>query len=420
MMRLLHIFSLFAIITLSTNEYANTPCKVDSVYSSRYPVQLVDGGDVVNELKQNDTFTIIEKKEIIGGHLELTVLLYKKQENEEITFLTNEATFRQDFQLIHTIDDLQGRWATNFEGLSFTVTDTHVKLIYENSGEIVCKIQETDETFIITGIKTNWVNWVLKKKSSTLRWESTIFKKDLEWYARSIDTEEKETEKDEENIQNEDKESDADEESKIIWEGWIKDGWIANKETGLLETFHKLWFVLHSNGNLEYYYIDKNKTSKKEGEANITEDFQDYFLQGTGANGKAIILKTSKIDAHFKFETVQDALVWFEVCEQIKKEVNIREKEFLVSKETKDIDAGKYQAIHLNFKVHDPTDQVVSPEQSFDKDQIQCKITIKAIILDYMHNNNAFQTFKKISRNATRTFKIGTLCNKKKKHLKEQ
>jgi len=113
MMRLLHIFSLFAIITLSTNEYANTPCKVDSVYSVRYPVQLFDGGDVVNELKQNDTFTIIEKKEIIGGHLELTVLLYKKQENEEITFLTNEATFRQDFQLIISMTSKTAELKTN-------------------------------------------------------------------------------------------------------------------------------------------------------------------------------------------------------------------------------------------------------------------------------------------------------------------
>jgi len=73
----------------------------DNVYSTRHPILLNSDG-VIIALEENDTFTIIAKKETQNaGTLELTVRLHNnKQENEVFTFWTKKANFHKDFQLI--------------------------------------------------------------------------------------------------------------------------------------------------------------------------------------------------------------------------------------------------------------------------------------------------------------------------------
>jgi len=220
-----HVFSLFVIISLSTNEFINpqtlhefsenitledlqgewTTNFGNLFFTVKGTVLFMDGIEdvtdgiegVVKETYELFVVTLYDNSDWVLMKNSTTlrwknttdssqedVLWYSTKETSvqpEKNEITNTQTLHEFSENI-TLQDLQGEWDTNGPGVSFTVKGTVIFMNYQSFGAVVKEtLKETYESFIFPGD----YEFVLMKNSTTLRWKNTTdsSQEDMLWYS---------------------------------------------------------------------------------------------------------------------------------------------------------------------------------------------------------------------------------------------
>jgi len=155
---------LFAIFIFNITFASNEKCQVYNVYSARDRLMLMVG-NVIIELEENDTLTIIAKNAKVGNYLEVTALLHKKK--QEITFLTTEEYFQYQFQFLKINEELIAKLLKNI------YTKAEEKLKIKKNRNLTINDADHDITKITYDVDNAITQELLQEIQQEIGWTCT-------------------------------------------------------------------------------------------------------------------------------------------------------------------------------------------------------------------------------------------------------